>query len=113
MPKGNDLTGALYYYERPDRAIRYVFKQKLVASDGVPGDALGMLNRLASDGKVLIAGNLSDRKVYVFVKPSKLGGWEEAAKIEAPDECESFVETIAVSGSKIILSSSTYELEAC
>lgn len=40
----NDITGALYYYKRPDSAIRYVFKQKLVASDGVPGNLLGMLN---------------------------------------------------------------------
>ena len=86
---GIPVAGAVYVY-RPDEAGKWVFQQKLTASDGQPFDQLGESVTTSEDGTTIIAGAAevdgelcSIGAAYVFRFDSESQSWIEEQKVMA------------------------------
>mmetsp|Transcript_18558 Transcript_18558/g.32645 ORF Transcript_18558/g.32645 Transcript_18558/m.32645 type:complete len:1114 (+) Transcript_18558:41-3382(+) len=96
-PREDKNVGAVYYYEPSDTG--YVFRQKMVASDGDGGrgDKTGYMNQLSVYNNVMVVG------IYIFLRINDV--WVETKKIVSPEESQKFVNKLAMSGNHILVSS--------
>jgi hypothetical protein len=110
---GNLDQGSAHVFNRQGGS--WVEEQKLIASDGAPGDRLGW--SVAISGSTLVVGawgdtvgaNSNQGSAYVFNRQE--GSWVETQKLTASDGAafDEFGWSVAISGSTIVVSS---ELEA-
>jgi len=83
----------------------YIQQAKLVAADGLRGDAFG--NAVAIDGNTVVAGAVYDNSAYVFVKPTT--GWSGTLQHNAklvPSDGASFSlfgNSVAINGDTIVV----------
>ena len=93
-------------------------QQKIVASDGIPGDHSGGIDvPPAVDNHVMVVGTNrgKDSKAYVFARVNS--DWKEVANVEASSALSYFGERLAMSGNKTIIAldsnAHVYTLEDC
>ena len=100
-------SGSVYVYTR--KKERWVFKTKLIAQDGAPGDLFGISVAIDND-TILVGADLNDEKaedagaVYVFSVDGE--NWHQQAKLTASDagKTDIFGVRVAISGDTALIS---------
>jgi hypothetical protein len=101
---GNLFQGSAYVFNRQGGS--WVEEQKLIASDGAPGDRLGWSVAISGSTFAVVAiGNSFEGSAYVFYRQE--GSWVEEQKLTASDGApgEHFGNSVAISGSTIVVGS--------
>lgn len=106
-------SGAVYVYRFNIGTTTWVEEQKLVASDGVEEDTLGI--SVAIEGERIVAGAIQTNNcqcqpgrfgsAYVFGFASDSGNWAFEAKLIPPDGMagDSFGNSVSITGDRIIV----------
>jgi len=118
---GNQFQGAVYAFVKPPNGWKDMPETaKLVASDGAPGDAFGLVSISGTTAVVgalnaTVNGGLSQGAAYVFTKPKKGGAvserliLNETAKLTASDgqAGSRFGSAVSISGNTIAVGAET------
>jgi hypothetical protein len=101
---GNLDQGSAHVFNRQGGS--WVEEQKLIASDGAPGDRLGWSVAISGSTFAVVAiGNSFEGSAYVFDRQE--GSWVEEQKLTASDGApgDHFGNSVAISGSTIVVGS--------
>ena len=115
----NKYTGAVYFYSLSVTGDKYLFRQKIVPSDGAPDDWFGDWGQIGVDGNIMLVASLNENRdtTYFYIFAMENNAWREVAKVAAPADSAEFGNMVYFSGRTALVASNSnaylYSLEDC